>query len=353
MDVKKSIRRDEADLKPGRRRVLRGLAAGSGALLGGLGGSLLAQAQTATAEAKLVEAAKREGQVTMYASSGPAVLDRLAAAFRSRYGIPVEVFRATSGPVSARFNQEAAAKRILADVIQVAGSQLYEDLAKRKLIVPLDSLPAFSAWPEQLKTRHTVMFSIAPHGILYNTKLVTSPLRDWPDLLDPRWRGQILWSDPHVTISQMALLGLFRRRYGDDFLRRLAAQKPRMVSSGTPGGEQVAAGEAAIHFPNFKYVELSLTKRGAPVAFSTPEVTTGSERQIGAVAGGPHPNAGLLFVNFALSPEGQAAFNGDQQGASGLPNIPGTLKLPGGYEVLDEPRALQEKNDLMRLMGLS
>jgi len=347
-----SSRWNEADLKPGRRGVLRGLAVGGGALLGGLGTSMVAQAQTGITEAKLVEAAKREGQVTVYASSGPAVLDRLAGAFRSRYGIPVEMFRSTTGPVSARLTQEVAAKRILADVIQVADKLFFENLVQRNLIVPLDSLPAYSAWPERLKSRHWVLFSIAPNGILYNTKLVTAPLRDWPDLLDPRWRGQVLITDPNATIAVVALFGIFRRRYGDDFLRQLAAQKQRLIPAAS-GGELVAAGEAAIHFPNFKYVEVNLAKRGASVAFSNPEVTNGIERQIGAVAGSPHPNAGLLFVNFALSTQGQAVFNGDQQGASGLPNIPDTLKLPGGYVVLNEPEARQEKNDIMRLLGLN
>jgi len=348
----KSSRRDQAELKLGRRRVLRGLAAGGGALLGGLGGLKGAMAQAGATEARLVEAAKREGQVTVYASAGQAVLDRAAAAFRSRYGIPVEVFRSTAGPLSSRFNQEVAAKRLLADVIQLGDKLFFEDLAQRKLLAFLDSLPMFPAWPERLKTPEYVQFSIAPFGILYNTKLVTSPLRDWPDLLDPRWRGRMLMSDPDAFLAAAALLGLLRRRYGDDFLRQLAAQKPRLVPSATPGGEQVAAGDAAIHFPNVKYVEVNLGKRGAPVAFSTPEVTNGTDRQIGAVAGGPHPNAGLLFVNFALSPEGQAAFNGDHQGASGLPNVPGTLKLPSGYEFADEQRALREKEGNMRLMGL-
>ena len=98
----------------------------------------------------------------------------------------------------------------------------------------------------------------------------------------------------------MVFLSFLRRRYGDDFLRRLAAQKLRLVTSLSPGGEQVAAGEAAIQFPSGEYVAVNLKKRGAPIEISVPNSTTGIEPLIGAVAGDSHANADLLFVDFAL-----------------------------------------------------
>jgi iron(III) transport system substrate-binding protein len=96
---------------------------------------------------------------------------------------------------------------------------------------------------------------------------------------------------------------------GMDYLRKLARQRIVTVSiSDRALLDQVIAGEypMAIAMTNHN-IEISRLE-GAPLAWIPLEPALMTSEQIGLTTLGPHPNAGMLFVEYVLSREGQTVF---------------------------------------------
>src|SRR3954463_972830 len=116
------IKREEAMKKPGhtkpfsRREVLKG----SGALALGTMFATSVRAQAPAAEAitpQLIEAAKKEGKVVWYTSIDLAVAEKIAGAFKEKFGgIEVRVERTGAERVFQRIGQEYASNVHAVDI---------------------------------------------------------------------------------------------------------------------------------------------------------------------------------------------------------------------------------------------
>lgn len=87
------------------------------------------------------------------------------------------------------------------------------------------------------------------HSLPYNTKLVAkSDLpRHYTDLLNPKWKGK-LGANRNNFMFLAALLHLYGKEKGEDFLRKLAQQNPPIRHGGTLTATLVRAGELPIAF---------------------------------------------------------------------------------------------------------
>src|SRR5689334_8910875 len=81
----------------------------------------------------LLDAARKEGRVVLYTSLAPTESGPLAAAFEKKYGIKVDVWRATSTQVVQRTITEGRARRNAVDVIETNGPEM-EMLARERLL---------------------------------------------------------------------------------------------------------------------------------------------------------------------------------------------------------------------------
>jgi ABC-type glycerol-3-phosphate transport system substrate-binding protein len=151
-------------------------------ILTALAGSLLMPATAGAADAALVAAAKKEGQVVWYTSLivNQAVRP-LAKAFEDKYGVQFRYARADSGPTALKILNEARAGRLQADVFD--GTATAPPLLRAGLVA--DYLPPTAAsYPAELKdpAAHwiaTNLYFLTP-GI--NTNLV--PRSEAPRTLD-------------------------------------------------------------------------------------------------------------------------------------------------------------------------
>jgi iron(III) transport system substrate-binding protein len=272
------------------------------------------QSRAADIDAALIAAAKKEGHVTFYT---PLIVDQIARpltqAFSKKYGISADFLRMDSDAVVLRILNEYRAKRGAADVFTTSlGIQaLIQSGAARKFrSVSADALPSGFKDPNGYWVADRV-YVLEP---AVNTKLVAAP--DYPksydDLLAPKWAGRMVWRPNNLTGATgfigNILLGLGEEK-GMEFLRKLARQK--MISlqmSDRAVLDQVVAGEypLALAMTNHN-VEIS-RKDGAPVAWMPLEPTIIFSEQMGVTALGPHPKAGLLFLEYTMSREGQQLF---------------------------------------------
>jgi ABC-type Fe3+ transport system substrate-binding protein len=140
-------------------------------------------------------------------------------------------------------------------------------------------------------------------------------------------------------------------------LPRIVANDPRLVETPTPAAQQLAAGTGSIAFLNYPSHAIPLMEKGAPIKWATiegPEIARSA--WMGATKG-PHPNAGVLFVNFLLSDEALSLYCKRADGAktimdpdgkrTGCTPIAGnTLFLP------DTPLAKADGDDVIRQLKL-
>src|SRR3954469_16922773 len=107
-----------------------------------------------------VEAAKKEGEVSVYTSLISEDLTALSQAFEKKYGIKVKGWRAGSEKVLQRAVAEARAGRRDADVIETNGPEL-ESLYREKMLQPLKSRYLADLMPQ----------AIRPHGQWIGTRI--------------------------------------------------------------------------------------------------------------------------------------------------------------------------------------
>ncbi len=268
------------------------------------------------ADAALIDAAKKEGKVVWYTTQpiDPLVLV-LSAAFEKKYGVKVEYVRANSTDVALRLLTEAKAGKVQGDVYD--GTTTAEALKKEGLALKWlpDSVREYAADyrdPEGYWAA-TNDYVIA---VSFNTDLIkrgTEP-RTWEDLLDPKYKGQIIWSSAPSTSAGAGFVGTALKALGDDkgrdYLKRLSTQRIAGINAASRQViDQVIAGEYALAMQSFPENAIFSAKRGAPVNWiAMAPAMTGIISTVGVTAGAPHPNAGKLLFDFMCGEEGQIIY---------------------------------------------
>jgi iron(III) transport system substrate-binding protein len=286
---------------------------------------------------KVVEAAKREGEVVLYSALvGAPSTDRIAEAFEAKYGIPVETLEARSSELLERVRTEQASGRSLGDV-SYNGAVATERQMLDSVFVPHGSLPGASRLAAPFTSDGTRVPAFVIHfGILINTELVkpADEPKSWNDLLGPRWKGQILADDVHPVGSGSLFFQATYGKLGRGFHEKLAAQEPSFTRDPRGSQRRVARGEYPIFIPSSVAAMKEL--EGLPLKTVVP-----SEGAVYVVydaaifENAPHPNAARLLLDFLLSDEAQAIYAEDGYGPvvealqkkSPSPSLLGTSEL--------------------------
>jgi len=292
-----------------------GNGTGSGADAG-TGGDEGQQVADGSLEA-LIEAAEAEGQLIWYQTAEERIGQRVADAFSEKYNIDVSFNRLNSSQMEQRFSAEMEAGAPAADVIIPLHAAFFQHAMAEGWLVPLADadIPDFPAahLPEAavLDDDGTVVISITQYGFGYNSELVSEDEAPttWEDLLDPRWDGHILMSDPTISTVYTDLYYLVEQEYGIDYLEQLGAEQPLIFQGAAPMGEALAAGEGHLAIPlPVEYMANLRDQNGAPLAWTMPDVWIGAPSVIGVVNEAEHPNAARLFAHWLMSEEGLEVF---------------------------------------------
>ena len=258
--------------------------------------------------AALIEGAKKEGTVMWYCSMNAEDAKKLTDNFNKKYPfVKVEFFRSNSTKVLHRIMTETKTGRYLFDVVGVSGFEIYQ-MIKSGLVQPYHS-PESKAYPELFKdlrgywTDYFDSYAI----IGYNTKQIAKGQqpKDWPDLLDPKWKGKLMVDSEDVR-WYATILDRWGEKKGRDFMKALAKQDMLIRSGSSLIAQLLVAGEAPMGMVNVHTME-RMKGRGAPVDWvATTDPIVVSLHPIGLAAKPAHPNAGKLLIDFILSKEGQA-----------------------------------------------
>ena len=282
----------------------RGVAAGSAAFL--LASSIHAAEPDFVPSADLLAAAKKEGKIVLYTANFLDTEQAVAKRFAERFpGMQIEIVRAPTGQLITRIKTEAAGNKLIADVIDI--SDRVQARGMIDLFAPY-APPNAADYPEIARTADRLWpRSGNAWTITYNSALVTDPPKSWADLVKPEFGklglGQTVIASGGAPFNR----AMFERKVlGEDYWTKQAALKPSLFPSQAPMADAMIRGEIALA-PLVTNLAIPLTAQGAPLKwFFAPEGVPVTVFSSGIAKGAGHPNAGKLFLDWALSREGQA-----------------------------------------------
>jgi ABC-type Fe3+ transport system substrate-binding protein len=268
------------------------------------------------ADEALIAAAKKEGEVVWYSVQ---VVDQLvvpiAEAFQKKYGIKVNYVRADPAAIALRVLNEAKAGKVQVDLFE--GAQAAAGLKQEGLIARWQPDIA-KAFPKDFVDQEGYWVATNNYVLMaaYNTQLVPKGQepRSWDDLLDPKWRGKMVWNTNLTTSAAPGFIALVLHDWGEqkgmDYLRKLSQQKiAGLKVTARQILDQVIAGEYAIGLNMYPSQVTGSQAKGAPIERSALQPTSLGAVLVASLAkDAPHPNAGKLLFDFILSDEGQKIY---------------------------------------------
>lgn len=274
-----------------------------------------------------VEAAKKEGTVSIYGLWSPEVRAALTSAFKDKYGINLEFSPFTRGSdLLVKVQAEERAGLYNADIFG-AGNPTF--LVNMKPEGVLGSLKPTLILPEVLDPKGwragqvpftdeagsaISLIGVNIRSVAYNTDLVkTGEITGYPDFLKPQYKGKITMNDPSVTGAGNAIMShlggtLWDEARATDFLTRLIKeQQINIERDNRIQMDGVARGKYAIAIAPLPEEVIRLIGIGAPVKMGVvPEDNrlTAGTGAMGIPTRFAHPNAAVVFINWVLSKEG-------------------------------------------------
>jgi iron(III) transport system substrate-binding protein len=278
---------------------------------------------------KTIDAAKREGQLSLYGGQEIAHPD-IIAAFNKEYPfIKVTSASGRAADMMTRIVAERRADKYLAD-LTASGPNGPRMLYLNKILDPI--APAFilpevtdtskwyggKHWYADPENKYIFMFegTIVTTGLSVNTKLVSpDEIKSYWDLLQQKWKGKLLGQDPRGAALLTPVLILYHRPgLGADFLRRFYTETEiTLFRDRRQGTNWLATGK----FPLCHLCREidKAAKQGLAVEDIPPEklkeggtIGGGGSSVLALINRAPHPNAAKLFINWYLSREGQSVW---------------------------------------------
>lgn len=276
------------------------------AVLAGAAPLLRVSEAFAASDPKVIEAAKKEGTVSLYSSASTGPSNAVAEAFKKKYGINVLVYRAGSSDIATRVQGEEAAGRTQADALIIEEPAL-------SLLMPYlanyDSPERAKIAAEYKAPQYTLIrMYMAQLGWNTNTVKADAAPEDWKDFLDPKWKGRFGSLDPHVTATTLAWQVMVDKLYGPRFLEQFGANQPTLYASTNAMSQAIVSGEIDLGLTN-SFGVIQMAETGAPIAGVVPKNTVLFGGNVAVFGKAPHPNAARLFCDFACSAEGQTIIN--------------------------------------------
>ncbi len=270
---------------------------------------------------RLIEAAKKEGTLTVRYSSPIDEMVVMANAFQAKFGVKVQLDRKVGVIGTQQFAAEERAGRHIMDINYSADPAGLRDLAEEGLylrftLADLDKkldkgtyLPGLGYSPKWTD----IVISYNPDHIPHAR--AQQLFKTWHGLLDPSLKGKIGINEPAGGGVPFANFLMFYRKpeYGKKFLEQLAAQQPRLYPGSAPGREDLAAGAISVFIPNWESIAMLNFLKGDKTAWTYPEVAPAFSNTYFAISKrAPHPAASRLFTSWFFTLEGAATMHAAQ-----------------------------------------
>ena len=193
---------------------------------------------------KTIQAAKKEGQLTLYGSPD---FEGLFGEFHKKYPeIKITGVFNRGADVAKRLMAERRGDKYLADLYVNGMTTGYNVFYKAKALDPIKPLLILPEVVDSSKWWQGKVRYVDPEGayvlafvgngggveVTFNTNLVNpKELKSYWDLVNPKWKGKIVATDPRVAGQDRPVLYFYHSpALGPDFMRRLYGEMDIAIS---------------------------------------------------------------------------------------------------------------------------
>jgi iron(III) transport system substrate-binding protein len=285
---------------------------------------------------KLVADAKKEGKVVIIAPPDPEVRESIPKAFKERYGISVEYLGGSSSAMAGRLRAERASGTYTVDAALSGTLTMASIFYEEKMLDPLrpalidpnvtdpKKWKAGKLWFIDPDDKYILrIFSTRTPMFYLNTQFVKpEEIKSAQDLLNPKFQGKIVTSDPTLPGVGSADMARYYVQFGEDFVKKLyIGQKMVFSRDRRQIGDGLARGAYPIALGAEDEEMERLQREGFPIhrVYSLEgmsDIVSPSVGHVGLFNNAPHPNAAKLFVNWIASKEGLEVYS---RARSGVP----------------------------------
>ena len=294
-------------------------------------------------QARLVEGARKEASLTLYATTPIEYLRVIINGFEGKYGVKVNLWRSRSENILQRILSESRSSSPSFDVVECITTPM-EALHKEGILQRVSS-PVhgeLQAWalPSHREWAATQLYLFVQS---YNTGKVRKEdlPKSYIDLLDPKWKGKLaMEASDHEWFAEVI------KQIGDEkglkFWRDLVAGNGLQLRTGhSLLNNLVGAGEVPLALTVYNSDPDTLKKKGSPIDWFVIEPAIAIPNGVGVSRKAPHPYAAVLFYEYMLSEDAQ-------QVLAKIGYVTSHKKIPSAfakpYKVLDPAVLLEEFN---------
>ncbi len=303
----------------------------------------LGMVKAMAASSGLIEKAKAEGEFSFYTSMNIGESKPLLDAFQKKYPfIETKLTRIGGTAFATRIITEARAGHHLWDV--AGPTMLYgSEIIKRGMVAPYQSVERNFFRPK-FKDKKNLWTSMVLNTsvMVYNTQLLkpSEYPKNYDDLLHPRFKGGKISMDTELYLWYAGQLRIRGREKGLEFMRKLKAQDPVFRRGRTAQAQAVIAGEMLVAVEVYGHRAQSFKSAGAPLDWVAVEPVLVLPLPVLLSKNARHPNAARLFIDFALSKNGQEMLR--DKG-----------RIPARSDVIINPPELMKKDWKVEIIGLN
>jgi ABC-type Fe3+ transport system substrate-binding protein len=328
---------------------------------------------------QLVEAAKKEGELTVVTPPGQSFRDGIVSGFTKAYPtIRLSVSAQHIRDVLPKILRERDAGVYSTDaMVGGVGGGVFQEWIPKGVLVPLkaqliradvtDDSKWFCGldwgWMDKGKAYVLGFVTGATSQISVNRDAISEAefpaVASFNELMNPKWKGKISWQDPRELGGGQNVSALILRSHGEQFLRRLITeQKPVFTRDNRQQVEWLVRnrypiGLAADDTILGDFKKDGLGRRVETVQFKESNILIPGFSVLSVFDKAPHPNAAKLFANWLLTREGQDAYTSATRQNSRRLDVPPYAGVPAPSGSACKTAIDMQKEEYAALRGQS
>ncbi len=305
---------------------------------------------------RTVAAANQEGTVVVCMSPSPARRDYLLKQWKADFpDIELSLSIVSGSSFVPSIVTERAAGRYLWDVFESGPTSgfsaikagLLDPLLPELILPEVKDERVWGGWQDAFyddEKQYILGLQSDVVGPFYNADLIPPKKADAQGLkllLDPAYKGKIMWFDPRIEGPGSQYLPLIYRVLGEDSLRKIIVDQDPVFSSNINDvtlavirGKAVIALSGKVNESVRPYVEAGMKLDIRQLGNTPDKAYRGTDgTTVGAFNHPPHPNAARVFINWLMTKRIEAGISEAQQQDSrrlDVPRLdPASAAIPG------------------------
>jgi iron(III) transport system substrate-binding protein len=298
--------------------------------------------------------AAAQGKIVVYTANDSNLNRFVFDAFTKETKIEVEPVEAGSGVLFRRIASEKASP--LGDIVWGVSRTLLR--ANTALLAPYasknkDAVPANFRDPEDRWLGTNVHILV----ILQNTKLIPEGAgpKGWADLMDPKWKGKIAFTDPANSGSAYSNLTMLAQLWGGWEKVATLLANTKVLNRSSLVFQGVGNGEFALGM-SLEYAGYQWSSNGAPVKVIYPADGTIAQMEgVAIIRGGPNTEGAKQFVDYVSRKDVREAilrfaFRRPARDDLDLSKLPGAMPQFSSLKIVDydEDNWVEKRVETMR-----